>query len=112
MATRRGDGNGYSRLTDGDLNTYWKSNPYLTKPFTGEEDHPQWVTVDLGSKVEINAIRIAWAAPYATKYRVQYWTGERDPFDRAVRRHLANFPARLRRATARAERRRCGWLPG
>ena len=76
----RGDGNGYSRLTDGDVQTYWKSNPYLTKPFTGEEDHPQWVTLDLGSKVEINAIRIAWAAPYATRYRVQYWTGERSPF--------------------------------
>ncbi len=75
----RGDGNGYSRLTDGDLNTYWKSNPYLTKPFTGEEDHPQWVTLDLGSKVEINALRIAWAAPYAVRYRVQYWTGDRDP---------------------------------
>src|SRR5581483_11678455 len=77
-----GDGNGYSRLTDGDLNTYWKSNPYLTKPFTAEEDHPQWVTLDLGAKIEINAIRIAWAAPYATHYRVQYWTGEHDPFDR------------------------------
>jgi F5/8 type C domain len=77
----RGDGTGYSRLTDGDLNTYWKSNPYLTKQFTGEDDHPQWVTLDLGSQVEINAIRIAWAAPYATKYRVQYWTGARGPFD-------------------------------
>ena len=76
----RGDGTGYSRLTDGDMNTYWKSNPYLTKPFTGGEDHPQWVTVDLGSKVEINAIRIAWAAPYANKYRVQYWTGEAESF--------------------------------
>lgn len=76
----RGDGNGYSRLTDGDLNTYWKSNPYLTEPFTGEEDHPQWVTLDLGSEIEINAIRIAWADPYATKYRVQYWTGTSDPF--------------------------------
>src|SRR5262249_16129461 len=76
-----GDGNGYSRVTDGDLNTYWKSNPYLTKPFTGEEDHPQWVTLDLGSKVEINALRIAWATPYATKYRVQFWTGNRNPFD-------------------------------
>ncbi len=75
-----GDGTGYSRLTDGDLNTYWKSNPYLTQRFTGEADHPQWVTLDLGSKADINAVRIAWAAPYSIKYRVQYWTGERNPF--------------------------------
>lgn len=88
----RGDGNGYSRLTDGDLNTYWKSNPYLTKQFTGEDDHPQWVTLDLGSQVEINAIRIAWAAPYATKYRVQYWRGARDPFEHSARGIWQTFP--------------------
>jgi len=88
----RGDGDGYSRLTDGDLNTYWKSNPYLTRPFTGEQDHPQWVTLDLGSKLEINAIRIAWAAPYATKYRVQYWTGEANPFGRPAHGIWQTFP--------------------
>src|SRR5207237_768414 len=77
----RGDGNGWSRLTDGDLNSYWKSNPYLTKTFTGEDDsmHPQWVMIDLGSKIDVNAIRIAWAEPYAKKYSVQFWTGELEP---------------------------------
>jgi F5/8 type C domain len=68
---------GYSRLDDGDLNTYWKSNPYLAQPFTHESDsrHPQWVVVDLGSAKEVSAIRIAWADPYAVRYQVQYWTG-------------------------------------
>ena len=78
----RGDGNGWSRLTDGDLKSYWKSNPYLTKAFTGEDDslHPQWVMIDLGSKIDVNAIRIAWADPYAKHYAVQFWTGELEPF--------------------------------
>ncbi|MGH9503973.1 MAG: discoidin domain-containing protein [Terriglobales bacterium] len=69
---------GFSRLDDGDLNTYWKSNPYLTQRFTGEADslHPQWVVVDLGKKQDVNAIHIAWAEPYARAYQVQYWTGE------------------------------------
>lgn len=68
---------GYSRLTDGDLDTYWKSNPYLTKHFTGEDDsqHPQWVFMDLSARRPITAIRIAWAEPYAKRYQVQYWTG-------------------------------------
>jgi hypothetical protein len=78
----RGDGNGWSRLTDGDSKSYWKSNPYLTKAFTGEDDslHPQWVMIDLGTKIDVNAIRIAWADPYAKKYAVQFWTGELEPF--------------------------------
>ena len=77
-----GDGNGWSRLTDGDLKSYWKSNPYLTKAYTGEDDslHPQWVMIDLGAKVDVNAIKIAWADPYARRYYVQFWTGEQEPF--------------------------------
>ena len=73
----RPDGTGYSRLTDGDPNTYWKSNPYLSKAFTGEDDslHPQWVVVDLATPQDISAIRIHWTDPYARRYLVQYWSG-------------------------------------
>lgn len=73
----RPDGTGYSRLTDGDANTYWKSNPYLSKAFTGEDDslHPQWVVADLATPQDINAIRIHWIDPYARQYLVQYWSG-------------------------------------
>jgi hypothetical protein len=68
----------YSRLTDGDLATYWKSNPYLTQRFTGENDalHPQWIVIDFATPQDIQALRIAWANPYARKYAVQYWVGE------------------------------------
>jgi hypothetical protein len=74
---------GFSRLNDGDPKTYWKSNPYLTKPFTGEDDalHPQWVVIDLEAKQNVNAIRIDWAEPYATSYEVQYWNGTGDAMD-------------------------------
>jgi hypothetical protein len=85
--------NGYSRITDGDLATYWKSNPYLTEAFTGENDslHPQWVTVDLANSLPVSAITIAWGEPYATKYLVQYWTGE-DPIKQPTRGSWVSFP--------------------
>jgi len=87
------DGRGYSRLTDGDTNTYWKSNPYLTKAFTGEDDrlHPQWVVVDLATPQDISAIRIAWADPYAKEYLVQYWTGL-NPIEEAAKGSWVTFP--------------------
>ncbi|MGA2353686.1 MAG: discoidin domain-containing protein [Terriglobales bacterium] len=74
---------GFSRLDDGDLQSYWKSNPYLTKEFTGEDDslHPQWVVVGFDKKESVNAIRIAWAEPYAQVYEVQYWIGDGDAMD-------------------------------
>jgi hypothetical protein len=74
---------GYSRLDDGDLQSYWKSNPYLSHAFTGEDDalHPQWVVINLGDAEDVNAIRIAWAEPYARAYDVEYWVGNGDAMD-------------------------------
>jgi len=89
-----GTGNaGFSRLTDGDENTYWKSNPYLAQKFTGEPDssHPQWVILDLWQAQKIDTLRIAWAAPYATHYVVQYWTGD-DPIKAPTRGVWQAFP--------------------
>lgn len=77
-----GTGNiGYSRLTDGEESTYWKSNPYLTSRFTGEDDalHPQWVVLDLNDEELIDTIKIAWGSPFAVKFLVQYWNGPVDP---------------------------------
>ena len=72
------DTEGYSRLTDGNPDTYWKSNPYLTETYTGESDalHPQWIVIDLAKPRPVNALRIQWAEPYAIHFVVQYFTGE------------------------------------
>ena len=86
---------GYSRMTDGRTDTYWKSNPYLTKDFTGEDDalHPQWIIVDFGSKQDIDAIRIAWGDPYARAYEVQFWTGADDPVKQPLNGTWQTFPS-------------------
>jgi len=94
--TTRNDGTsnaGFSRLTDGDLNTYWKSSPYLTQRFTGESDalHPQWVILDLTQNQMVDSIRIAWANPYAVRYVVQYWTGD-DPIKAQTKGVWETFP--------------------
>ena len=64
-------------LVDGSLQSVWKSNPYLDQHFTHEPNAslPQWVVVDLGRVAPIDAVRIAWSSPYATRYAVEYWTG-------------------------------------
>jgi hypothetical protein len=84
---------GYSRLTDGDKESYWKSNPYLTQAYTGEDDalHPQWVILDLASAQPVTAIRIAWAEPYARHYTVQYFTGD-DPIKKPTAGVWQTFP--------------------
>jgi hypothetical protein len=84
---------GYSRLTDGNPDTFWKSNPYLSSKFTGEPDssHPQWVVIDLGSREPVSHVRIEWADPFARSYEVQYWTGEH-PMDRPTSGIWTAFP--------------------
>jgi hypothetical protein len=83
----------FSRLTDGSETTYWKSNPYLTKKFTAEDDslHPQWIVMNFDTPQMISAIRIAWGNPYATKYVAQYWTGE-NAFDEPTSGEWVAFP--------------------
>jgi hypothetical protein len=76
--------------------SYWKSNPYLASKFTGDSDalHPQWVVVDLQAEKPVNAIRIAWASPYATIYQVEYWVGKRAlDFDEGPQGEWETFPA-------------------
>ena len=92
----RGFSTSGDRPIEGPTLTYWKSNPYLTSKFTRESDalHPQWVVVDLKSEQSVNAIRIAWASPYAETYSVEYWVG-RDAldFDRGPQGEWRTFPA-------------------
>src|SRR3984885_475870 len=84
---------GFSRITDGDESTYWKSNPYLTQRFTGESDslHPQWIVVDLAQLQQIDAVQIKWTDPFAVRYVVQYWTGD-DPIKAPTRGIWQTFP--------------------
>ena len=65
---------GYSRLDDNDPGSFWKSNPYLDKHFTHESNslHQQWVVIEFATKQKINALRLLWATPFATTYRIQY----------------------------------------
>lgn len=89
----QGAGEGYSSLDDGQSNTFWKSNPYLTSHYTHEADtlHPQWVMLDLGQKQGIDTVRITWAAPFARAYQVQYWTGD-DALDSPDQGSWQTFP--------------------
>jgi len=80
---------GYSRLDDGDPTTFWKSNPYLDARYTHEppERHPHWVVLDFRAVVPIDAIRIRWAAPFATRFVVQRWAPSDSDDARDMREH-------------------------
>lgn len=73
---------GYSRIDDGDARTFWKSNPYLEEHFSGEPNpaNPQWVMIDLGDPKPIDAIRVLWGQPFASRYSIEYgeFVGEED----------------------------------
>jgi hypothetical protein len=66
--------NGYSRLDDGDEQTFWKSNPYLDAHFTGEDNqlHQQWIVIQFSQRQPINAVRVLWGDPFARRFRIQY----------------------------------------
>ncbi len=67
---------GFSRITDGDERSFWKSNPYLDSHFTGETaGRQQWVVIDLGQTRSINAVRIQWGTPYPRQFQIEYWSG-------------------------------------
>lgn len=88
-----GTSGGYSVIDDGDAGTYWKSDPYLDETFTGESNtlHPGWIVIDLGKRVGIDEIQIAWANPYGTTYQIQYWTGN-DPIGNPAGGNWKTFP--------------------
>jgi len=92
----RGFATSGDRPVQGPNLTYWKSNPYLTSKFTGENDalHPQWVVVDLRAEKPVNAVRVDWASPYATTYQLEYWTGtDALDFDAGPKGEWKIFPA-------------------
>lgn len=69
----------YSRLTDGDETSFWKSNPYLDAAFLKDgRPHHQWLLMRFDAPVDMDAVRIAWGTPYATTYKVQYWSSDND----------------------------------
>jgi hypothetical protein len=76
--TDQANDDGYSRIDDGDPSTYWKSNPYLDPHFTHEKEqsHPQWIVADFQKLELINAARIDWGLPFATRFDLQYWDGD------------------------------------
>jgi hypothetical protein len=70
---------GYSRLDDGDPASFWKSNPYLDRRYTGlAQNRPEWIVVSFTALTRFDAARILWADPYARHFLVQYWDGDDD----------------------------------
>ncbi len=68
---------GFSRLDDGDPASFWKSNPYLDRRFTGlAASRPQWIVLSFPRLTRFDAGRILWGQPFARHFLVQYWDGD------------------------------------
>lgn len=90
--TDQANDDGYSRLDDGNTNTFWKSNPYLDRHFTAEDNaaHPAWVVIDFGAPVEVDTLRVLWGEPHATRLTVESSTGDDiDPADTGIWKQCA-----------------------
>lgn len=74
------DDDGFSRIDDGDVASFWKSDPYLDPKLDGIGIERQWVMIDLGRRRSIDTAQIRWAEPYAAQFQLQRWVGA-DPYD-------------------------------
>jgi hypothetical protein len=87
---------GFSRLTDGDPASFWKSNPYLSHVYTGEDDalYPQFIVIDLEKEDAVDALRLDWAPgyPYATAYTVADWRRGPDAMKKPTPGAWVDFP--------------------
>jgi hypothetical protein len=83
---------GYSRLDDGDPASFWKSNPYLDRRFTGlAASRPQWIVLSFPKLTRFDAARVLWGQPFARHFLVQYWDGD-DGFEEG--KQTADHPGR------------------
>jgi hypothetical protein len=85
---------GYSRLDDGDLNTYWKSNPYL---MPNHSQANKTLPTRSGSPSNCQIYRLL--PPYVSRgraicavYKVQYWFGTNDAIDDPENGEWKDFP--------------------
>lgn len=74
------DDDGFSRIDDGDLSSFWKSNPYVDPKLDGLGSERQWVIIDLGRRRSIDTAQVHWGEPYAAQFRLQRWVGS-DRYD-------------------------------
>jgi hypothetical protein len=81
---------GYSRIDDGDQQSFWKSNPYLDRRYTGlAQNRPEWIVFSFRQVARVDAAKILWGAPFARHFLVQYWDGQ-DVY--ADGKQLQDFP--------------------